>query len=1511
MKKTARFVVFICGLLCVLLVSVAWGDVKINEGNFPDSVFRAYASQCDTGWEVMDSDGYRHIIGDNDGILAAEETNQIERFITNGVSSFKGLEFFPMLTSLYALHNNLTEFNGSANTRLISIDVDGNKITSLNVRSNGALQSLVCSNNNLTQLDVTANSRLRYLFCWRNPLGSLNISGNRNLEIVDCSNNGLTELNVQNNGQLRTLTCSNNKLISLNTSANPKLRELYCWDNPIGAIDVSNNTNLEILDCRETGISELKLTNHKALRILSCQNNALKELDLSGCTSLQNVYCENQRATGLTYKLTAEGYEINLKDLVSKPENIDVTSLTQNNSFLRYDGEKQTVLLNYRPQSFYYRYNTHSPKNDMMSVVVKFSMNTAVIERNGPIQNIIYGLNDKNYLDYSGNALTESSISGYSDRQYGMKGFAADGNSRLIVRVQTNRPGNVAFSFKNDIGATLEKLTDRTKLTASSTVTATKLNTEFYQASAVIVAPERFPEKGSFPEDKFTVHVKFTADETDEEIPDEEKIIEEDIELELHAAPVVLLHGFSGGANAESTFGINENIGVYRKLKDAKFNVSWWNYDGTKGPSVLLRNDYNGLFSTLVLAFEEYRKKGIVCTKADIVGYSMGGLVARYFCLPQQASYDGNYYTFRSYKQGMVRRIVDIAVPNKGSPWASYFCKDFSAINTNINFLAMSVSGWLMIAEPVIKRAVEQFMNGGRNSDSAWEDMAFNSVVTGGAYPVNVPMYSIYGQVKRDIDTFMAAYDLFTFLKTGGKYAEKYSGTNEYIDYLDKFKDDLDLSDKSLSLFSHAAPVHPLFTSILQAVQLVLSTSPAGIAKSLAEQLPTVINEAFFLNDEHDFCVSKNSAAGDLSGASLGRTGFFQYNHLAICKQNDIGNDVVSKLKGPKSAFKTFTKLSSSAKSSLPSSKSALPSDAGNDGEYNPDIAYAEKFKIELEPATLNVKGGNATLKVKATSSKKITNGADVYIVIQKDGLDRIFTAYGTDGKNFTKSIEFASTDAGFAKVYCFSYGEGEQLYISNTARLAIKATANNSDVEELYFAGDSGVRFAELGSDIVAGLYARTKDGTVFDVSSTAMGTVWDSSNYAVAYVDDDGVIHALIEGTSVLTAKYAGKTARISVNVGNNIWAPWMDSAELDGGKKGREYHAELIASGSAPIYWKLSGGMLPKGLELSSSGVISGVPEEEGEFSFNAEASNTAGSRSQSFKLKIGGSEVPDITTNTELPTVSRRQKYSVKLSAEGAGVSWLLKDGAIPDGLSFVESGEITGIPSKAGEYSFTIKAVNSAGEDTRTFTLKVTQTTVKGDIPATTARKATFTGTPKASGGASPYVWSVTAGKLPDGLKLNTSTGKITGSTSKAGTFNFTVKAKDKNGAAGTKAYTVKVTQTAVKGDIPTTTTRKATFTGTPKASGGASPYVWSVSAGKLPDGLKLNTSTGKITGSASKAGTFNFTVKAKDKNGAAGTKSYTVKVTQTTVKGDIPATTARKATFTGTPKASGGASPYV
>lgn len=57
-------------------------------------------------------------------------------------------------------------------------------------------------------------------------------------------------------------------------------------------------------------------------------------------------------------------------------------------------------------------------------------------------------------------------------------------------------------------------------------------------------------------------------------------------------------------------------------------------------------------------------------------------------------------------------------------------------------------------------------------------------------------------------------------------------------------------------------------------------------------------------------------------------------------------------------------------------------------------------------------------------------------------------------------------------------------------------------------------------------------------------------------------------------------------------------------------------------------------------------------------------------------------------------------------------------------------------------------------------------------------------------GTSPYTFTVTAGSLPTGTGLNSSTGIISGTPTAAGTFNFTIKITDANGATGTQAFEI-------------------------------------------------------------------------------------------------------------------------
>jgi trimeric autotransporter adhesin len=62
----------------------------------------------------------------------------------------------------------------------------------------------------------------------------------------------------------------------------------------------------------------------------------------------------------------------------------------------------------------------------------------------------------------------------------------------------------------------------------------------------------------------------------------------------------------------------------------------------------------------------------------------------------------------------------------------------------------------------------------------------------------------------------------------------------------------------------------------------------------------------------------------------------------------------------------------------------------------------------------------------------------------------------------------------------------------------------------------------------------------------------------------------------------------------------------------------------------------------------------------------------------------------------------------------------------------------------------------------------------------------------ATGGAAPYCYAVTAGTLPNGLSLSTSTGGISGTPTAAGLGVFSVTATDARGCTGTRGYTLTI-----------------------------------------------------------------------------------------------------------------------
>jgi large repetitive protein len=326
-------------------------------------------------------------------------------------------------------------------------------------------------------------------------------------------------------------------------------------------------------------------------------------------------------------------------------------------------------------------------------------------------------------------------------------------------------------------------------------------------------------------------------------------------------------------------------------------------------------------------------------------------------------------------------------------------------------------------------------------------------------------------------------------------------------------------------------------------------------------------------------------------------------------------------------------------------------------------------------------------------------------------------------------------------------------------------------------------------------------------------------------------------------------------------------------------------LSAGGTSPLKTWVASGALPPGLSFNATtGEVSGTPTATGTFPFMVQLTDTSAvpfTVTANKAITISNPVPPLTLTGGPQPIGEVGIPYTTSLVAAG-GVTpyaWSIVSGSLPAGLSISPtSGVISGTPTTQGISTFTVQVQDS------------TTATASAQVSITVVSPLSLAGGPQpdgivgvaystslvASGGSTPYSWSITAGSLPPGLGISAATGLISGTPTAKGTFAFTVQVKDSLGATATAAVSITVNSPLSLTNVLPNGTVGVAYSAPITAAGGATPYVCTIT-GSLPAGLSLSSCV--VSGTPTVAGSATVTVKVTD----AGSPAQSVSQVETIV----------------------------
>lgn len=249
---------------------------------------------------------------------------------------------------------------------------------------------------------------------------------------------------------------------------------------------------------------------------------------------------------------------------------------------------------------------------------------------------------------------------------------------------------------------------------------------------------------------------------------------------------------------------------------------------------------------------------------------------------------------------------------------------------------------------------------------------------------------------------------------------------------------------------------------------------------------------------------------------------------------------------------------------------------------------------------------------------------------------------------------------------------------------------------------------------------------------------------------------------------------------------------------------YSCSMEVSGGVTPYASCSmhSGTLPTGLSVAlvgSSCVISGTPTGTTATGLSVRATDASAATvdSSSFTLTVSSGTPPLTWVTSSLPggTVSMAYLQTVSCTNGAGAITYNHTSGSLPTGLSLSSSGAITGTPSAAGAYSFTLTCTDGSSSPSQNLSISISPEAASLVITASPASATWGTAASHASavtatGGTDPYTY--TASGLPDGLSL-ASNGTLSGTSyAQPGVYTATATATDSAAASVQSQWAITV-----------------------------------------------------------------------------------------------------------------------